>query len=733
MAEKEVKIKVTTETDIKDVEDLESKLQELQNQKLQLQIESDTAELEEVNQQIEETQNKLAELKADPTVDDSEIQALEDELADLESRRIDLEIAVNTAELDAAKASMDELESSSQGATGSIDGVGSALTAVAGAASLDQVVTTADNINMSWERLGHTFGSVTDTLKSDVSSAADATGRAGGLVRGYFNDMGIAGVKNTGLLRDSFEALAGQAVATNGDISSMENSLKRMVMTGNAGDRQLTQLGITADKLGQAMGMTGEEAKKAFKNLSQEERLQVLTAAMSDAKGMNDAYKNSLQGMKDQAQAAFAGLMGAVGQAILPVVIPALKVATQIIEGLTDAFKNLPPEAQSIVGVIGGVALVAVTLVGVLGVVGQVINGVIGGLSAFSGVLTFLMANPIVLVIAAIVALIAILVYLYYTNEEVRNAIDGFVSALYGIGETIYGYLVGAFEWLQGAWQNTVDFFTSGGQWLQDTWNNIVNAFMTYAPLVAQVLFVMATGGVGAIVLLIANMNGMPNQIGAILQSVISHVLSWVANLVSQFANGAQRAVNSFLSPLSGLVSAVSAELSAVYSAVMSFIQPLIDAFNALGSAASWAFSVLGFGQGSPGNIYRAVKNELEWTTEFVKADETNLASTTGQLGRDVVKSWGKPVLDIGFRNNGIVAMGDSLEVNSNGTGEIVKLLTELINAVRNTTTNNSNNDYTFVLNGDIDNEDRMQKFIDEIIRQMNWDNATAGRTMDVL
>ena len=34
MAEKEVKIKVTTETDIKDVEDLESKLQELQNQKI---------------------------------------------------------------------------------------------------------------------------------------------------------------------------------------------------------------------------------------------------------------------------------------------------------------------------------------------------------------------------------------------------------------------------------------------------------------------------------------------------------------------------------------------------------------------------------------------------------------------------------------------------------------------------------------------------------------------------
>ena len=233
MAEKEVKIKVSTETDTRDVEDLEDKLQELKDTKLQMQLEADTQELDDVNSQIEETQSKLDELRADPTVDDSEIQALEDELAELESRQIELEIAVNTAELDQAKASMDELESSSQGATSSIDGVGSALTAVAATAGLEKMVETADNINNSWNRLELTFagtGVSIDQLKQKQNELSESTGQTGGTIRNFFNDMGIAGVTNTNLLGSAFESLAGKAYQTNSSVEEMEGKFQRMVM-----------------------------------------------------------------------------------------------------------------------------------------------------------------------------------------------------------------------------------------------------------------------------------------------------------------------------------------------------------------------------------------------------------------------------------------------------------------------------------------------------------------------
>ena len=34
------------------------------------------------------------------------------------------------------------------------------------------------------------------------------------------------------------------------------------------------------------------------------------------------------------------------------------------------------------------------------------------------------------------------------------------------------------------------------------------------------------------------------------------------------------------------------------------------------------------------------------------------------------------------------------------------------------------------VINGDVDNEERMEKFADYIINKMTWDNTTANRTV---
>jgi len=344
--------------------------------------------------------------------------------------------------------------------------------------------------------------------------------------------------------------------------------------------------------------------------------------------------------------------------------------------------------------------------------------------------------NPILLVVIAIVALIGVLWYLYNTNESVRAAIDGFIASLRGIAEEVYGTLVGAFQWLTDTWNGLVDAFNSGGQiisdtlggafqWLIDSFMGVVTFFQTYGPLIAQILFVMATGGIGAIVLLVANFMGMPNQVGAALQNVITRVVSWVANLVSQFTSGAQRAVNGFISPIRGLVDKVAAELSAVYNTVMRFIQPLIDAFNSLGSAAAWAFSVLGLGQGSPGDIYRAIKNELGWTTDFVKSDATGLVGSTAQLGKDVVKGWGNPTFGYSFDGTA------NIEGNLSGTNlsEVIRLLSELLDAMRGGD-NNGNINNTFNLYGDMDDDKRMEKFLNAVRKELAWNNKTAGRTV---
>ncbi len=833
MADKEVRIKVVAEGDTKDIEDIEERLEDLKDQKLQLQLEADTAELEEVNEKIEETQNKLDELKATPEVDNSEIEALESELQELEGRRIDLEIAVNSAELDQAKSSMEDLENSANSTSGVLDEVGGAMAGIAAAAGLERMVTVADNINNSWRRVKYAFDSAgisQDQVKKSMEGLSEATGRTGGQMRDFYTLMGNSGIKNLDAIRQGFETVSAGAYKTGNDIGTVQNAVQRMVMAGNTGAMMLKRVGISIEDLAKSMGVSVDEVKDKFKELTPEERLNAINNAMSNSKQINDEFKDSFAALKVQAEAAMAGLLGAVGQAILPVIIPMLQMATQGIQALSNGFKALPAPVQSIIGVIAGLVLAGTTLVGTLGVIGKVLGSLKGGLGFFKtlktcdkvnnasnclkglsggigGVISSirslgtsmlsLLANPYVLLIVAIVAIVAGLWYLYNTNEAVRQAFDrvgqalmtlweklstalqpaidaitrawdGFMQAL-GIGggdvfDAVIFFIVafaeglvaiiehitmfvealmGLWEWLssfpsgidlinagltwlgeQLASVGTIIWDTLGGalQWLSDTWNNLYNAFMTYAPLIAQILFVMATGGVGAIILLVMNFMGMPNQIGGALQSVITKVIGWISNLVTNFGNGAKRAIDSFLAPFVGLADAVSEELSAVYSTVMGYIQPIIDAFNALGSAAAWAFSVLGMGQGSPGDIYDAVKKELEWTTAFVKSDKTGLALATGKLGSSITNTF----------NPDLTPNVNSF--NSNYTNEnntIIRLLNELIGVVRNN--QNGHGELVFNHYGDVDTEERMEKILQYIQRALQWDNDTAGRNEKVL
>lgn len=63
-------------------------------------------------------------------------------------------------------------------------------------------------------------------------------------------------------------------------------------------------------------------------------------------------------------------------------------------------------------------------------------QSVISGISAISSALSFLAANPIVLVIAAIAALIAVLVLIVTKGEEIKAWLAGFNEWLQGVFAT---------------------------------------------------------------------------------------------------------------------------------------------------------------------------------------------------------------------------------------------------------------------------------------------------------
>lgn len=772
MADKELKFKVTTEADTSGLEDIENALNNLEDKTITIRPEIEGMELEEVENRIEELEQKRADIYMG--VDDTPLEEVEAELEELEARQIELTIESDSSSVDDASEKIDELDgkevnipvnADTTGAEESINGLESAISALgagAGLAGMEQMVATAGNIQDSWNRLGLTFGEVTGQMTTDISEAGEATGRSGSLVRGYFNDMGIAGVQNTELLQQSFEALSGRAYQTGNSIESMEQRMKMMVMSGNAGARQLTALGISTADLGRVMGVSANEATKMFKNLSQEERLRVLTQAMGDGKKANEEYKNSWQGLKDQVNKATGALMGALGNMILPFLVPAMQVATQAIEALSAGFKALPAPIQSVIGgvlavVMGFLALTTVistlkalsNAIEFVSTATQLLSGVTKIATAAQNALNLsMLANPVLLLAAALAVLIGYMVYLYNTNEQCRQSVNqlgndlqrlasGDFSSIKDIGNDLlaasdsfaqasgFAALIGEENynrWVElrnGMIQAVGDMLTNAGQqimlfgeqvntifqqailsiqnfgmWIYQTFMQVIMSIQQFGMQLLQLPMYITQ----AVMQGVANFQAFVGQVSGILSNVIGIVVSFGGQLISQLGSAASNASSSFLSGISGLASGFMGELSNMLSYAVSWASSLA---SAMASAASNAVSsFLGALQiHSPGIMQRKFIGEMEG----IVTAATDTGAPLGSAMRDV--------------GNNAVSNFDIRGLNT------PTLPTSGVQAVGGVTMN-------ITINGDVDSDERMEKFADYIITRMNWDNDRAGRTV---
>lgn len=774
MADKEIKFKVTTEADTSSLEDIERALAGLEDKTITVRPEIQSMELEEVENRIEELENKRAEIYMG--VDDTPLEEVEAELEELEARQLELTVDADSSGVDNVTSSVEDLEGEIESVNNtsigpqadtsgveevkeSTSGLEDALSAVGTGATLagmENMVATAGNIQDSWNRLGLTFGDVTGQMKADISEASEATGRSGGLVRGYFNDMGIAGVRNTELLQQSFEALSGRAYQTGNSIESMEQKMKMMVMSGNAGARQLTALGISTQDLGRAMGVSADEATKMFKNLSQEERLRVLTQAMGDGKKANEDYKHSWQGLKDQVDKATGALMGAVGSAILPVLVPVMEIAAKAITAFAEGFKALPEPVRAVVGVFGALVMGFLAFQTVMSALKalqiiQIFSGLIGPIKSVAAAMLELDAavlmNPFTILIGTLVILIGYMVYLYQTNEKCRESVNklgedlqrvasGDYSALRDVGNDLmaasdsfaqasgFAALIGeenynrwvelrngmlqAFgDMLGGAGEQLMAFgeqintiFQQGIISVQGFINWIVQGFMQGIMSIQSFgiyLLQLPNYIIQAVQQGIANFQSLISQTSSVLNSVIGAVASFGGNLIGQLSGAASSAVSSFGSGLSGMVAEAWAEFNDVLSAIADFGAQAISAAQNIGAQITQAL----FNRHSPGILAQETFLEMRDSKMFLEQGLSDMVDIT-RVGSNSILNNFNPDLNSNIDNSG--------NAGTSGLGGGVTM--------------------NIVINGDVDSEERMERFADYIINRMNWDNTTAGRTV---
>ena len=100
--------------------------------------------------------------------------------------------------------------------------------------------------------------------------------------------------------------------------------------------------------------------------------------------------------------------------------------------------------------------------------------------AAFNAVMAM---NPIYLVIIAILALVAVLTYLYFNNEQVRNAINA-------LGDYLKGIFLPIWDALSGAIKGVVEWFQqvfSGSKTLTEALGDVVNAILQFTGLGAVI------------------------------------------------------------------------------------------------------------------------------------------------------------------------------------------------------------------------------------------------------
>ena len=740
MADKKVIVEVEADADVSDVEPLEKKINELKQKRLNFEIETNTKRLDEVKAKIAELENKKATLDVD--ADDAEIKKIDAEIEALKFEEIDLNL--KTAQ---AKASLDDVESEMRSLEDNEIEVN--LRNQSAMEALDQISQGFDRLKQGASEVGQAMGDVlesagrmeqtesflsmnlgADVAKKKLEEIRSVTDKLPGDDVTLQNLLSQAALKDANMTTEAFTQM-GTAAADY--MAAMQNfgksatetqqDLMNYILAGNTAEIERSPiLQSHIDKLKE--GTTVQERAKLLQEALNEEGWSGIAS--------QDIYNNKLQTFNDMIERGKMNLGG---------------MFLEGSEGAMDFILKLDEMSGGLVGMAIALGSFASPLTDTIMGFGQMATGmkaikdlgmikwlkdleIMTKLSAAAdwllagaqAVLNAIMSmNPIVLVVLALVALAAALIWAYYNVDWFREMVDNAWASIVQLGQEIYGALAGALEWLGQAFTNAgqiiMTAITNAVNWvitsLQGLWNYIV----TLGGLIPANVDLTGNQVIDTVLRVIAFIATLPMQLAMIFLNIIAQALGFGNNFSQTLINGAIRAVTGFIgrirdgvsqfaSAIQGIPNALQNCLDWAYNLVMN--HPIVQAIIWLGNKISEVFSSIGLGQGSPGKIYGALENELNWSTELISKN-SKLPSSAGELGKRISDRFGSPELEVKYGSSGEFANGSIQRLaESQGTTQEINI----------------------VINGDIDNEDRLQYFVDRIRSEMNWNNRTAGRSV---
>lgn len=517
---KEVK---NTQAQLKDVErllKLDPKNTELLAQKQKL-----------LGDQIKNTNEKLKKLKeAQATMDKNGVDKNSDQYMALQREIISTEREVKNLEAasqetaNAMSAVAQVADKVSQGAQKVADktkkisaAAGGALTALAGlgikaAKDADELNTLAKQTGFSTDELQKFkyASDLVDVSMSDITGAASKLKKA---VSGDSKELAQLGVKAKnadGTFRDINEIFYDTLSALGGIQNETERDTLAMAIFGRGAD----SLAGIIDDGGAALKAYGQEAEDMGLILSGD--------TLNSLNKTNDA----LDKLKAQASARLAE----TGAKALEVLTPVLEKVLGLLSGLLERIGQLTPAQMEtimkILAVVAAISPLASAIAKVSGLVAKIPTLI----STVGTALSWLMANPIALVIGAIVGLVALIAT---KGDEIQAYLQQFDDWLQNIfakdwteifGPVLGGVINGFFDIVKSMWDNTklvldgiIDFIRGvfTGDW-ERVWTGVKEIFGGIANSLLNVFKAPLNGIISLINKAIDKFNGMIAKINKI-------------------------------------------------------------------------------------------------------------------------------------------------------------------------------------------------------------------------
>lgn len=168
--------------------------------------------------------------------------------------------------------------------------------------------------------------------------------------------------------------------------------------------------------------------------------------------------------------------------------------------------------------------------------------------------------------------------------------------------------------------------------------------------------------------------------------------------------NSAKNAIYGFINYMKQLPGIVMGEFNRVLGLVNNFINTLPDRVWDMGKAIIDALKK-SLGIGSPGHMFYMVEGEFNRIDDLTRRTRFD----TSIIGQNMVDNFNPKLAN------------NDLDYNDTANAMFEKLNDLIISAGGN---------ITFNLYGDVDNEERMKKFVDAVVHRLTFENTTAGRTV---